>query len=282
MPTATRILRERVVLVFDFDDTLAPSTTPVLAKAANLDHERLSKQVNDMQRDNWQYAIAKAEVYRQLGESGAVVTREMMEDVGKNYTCFPGAEDFIQRLKKYAKDIDRKVKLEFVLLTAGFGTIPLATKLVQGFDRVYCSALNFGEDGYVLGVKRVITHADKVHYLRQLAEGMDLDKPSELEETYTYTNPEDYYVPLDQIIYVGDGASDMSAFQLVGEGGGICVAIDKPGQEWSGYTDISERRRVHNLAKPDYSEGSELMQTLEHAVASMLHRIQVLQFGAGE
>ncbi len=282
MPNATRILRERIVLVFDFDDTLGPSTTPVLAKAANLDYERLSKQIDDMQLEGWQYAIAKAEVFRQLGQSGSRVTRQTMEGVGANYECFPGTDDFVKRLRKSARALDRKIDLEFVLLTAGFGTIPRATKLIKDFDRVYAGELNFDEDGYVLGVKCVITHADKVHYLKQLAEGLHLAKPSELEETYTFTKPEQYYVPLDQVIYVGDGSSDMSAFQLIGEGGGVCVAIDKPGQTWSGYEDISERRRVHNLAEPDYTEAGELMQTLEHAVASMIHRIKVLRLGAGE
>ena len=282
MPNATRILRERIVLIFDFDGTLAPSTTPVLAEALSLDHEKIAEQVNAMQREQWQYAIAKAEVFRQLGERGARVTRERMEEVGADYEAYPGADDFVERLRKFARGIDGDVELEFVMLTAGFGTIPRASKVGKTFDRVYSGELNFSEEGLVLGAKRVITHADKVFYIRQLVEGIDVEKPSELEDAFVRHDPEDYYVPLSQVVYVGDGASDMSAFQVVGEGGGIGIAIDKEGQEWDGYTDMAEARRVHNLAPPDYTEGSELMQSLEAAVASMIHRIRILRLGVGE
>ena len=283
MPTATRILRERVVLVFDFDGTLAPSTTPVLAEAASLDHERISKQVDDMQReDHWQYALAKAEIFRRLGADGANVTRQLMEQVGKDYEGFPGAEDFAKRLRKYARELDREVDLEFVMLTAGFGAIPRATKIAEQFDRIYSGELHFSEEGYVLGAKRIITHADKVLYIRQLAEGIDVHKPSELEDAFVEHRAEDYYVPLSQVVYIGDGASDLSAFQVVEEHGGVGIAIDKPDQEWDNYGDVSRGRRVHNLAPPDYTEGSELMQSLESAVASMIHRIKILRFGEGE
>ena len=279
MPTATRILRERVVLIFDFDGTLAPSTTPVLAEAASLDHARISKQVDDMQREDWQYALAKAEIFRRLGADGANVTRQLMEEVGADYEGFPGASDFAKRLKKHARDLDRDVELEFVMLTAGFGAIPRATEIAEQFDRIYSGELHFSEEGYVLGAKRIITHADKVLYIRQLAEGIDVGKPSELEDAFVERDPSEYYVPLSQVVYVGDGASDLSAFQLVEEHGGVGVAIDKPDQKWENYDDISEGRRVHNLAPPDYTDGSELMRTLESAIASMIHRIKILRLG---
>ena len=282
MPSATKILRDRVVLFFDFDGTLAPSTTPVLAEALALNHDKIAEQVNAMQREGWQYAIAKAEVFRQLGATGADVTRQRMEAVGEAYESYPGADDFVSRLRDYARGLDEEVELEFVMLTAGFRTIPAASAVGRTFDRIYAGDLNFDPDGYVLGVKIVITHADKVHYIRQLVEGVDVEQPSDLENTYVAHAPEDYYVPMDQVVFVGDGASDMSAFQAVGEGGGIGVAIDKEGQEWDGYEDISRGRRVMNLAPPDYTEGSELMRTLEHAVASVIHRIKILRMGVGE
>ncbi len=282
MANATRILRERIVLIFDFDDTLAPSTTAVLAETAELDHEKISEQVDQMQAHQWQYALAKAEICRQLGANGAAVTEDKMIEVGKNYPLFDGAGDFIPRLKKYAKGIDKNVQLEFVMLTAGFATIPEATSLAKQFDRIYAGALHFDEEGYVLGAKRIITHEDKVHYIRQLAQGINVENPSELENTFLYRDPESYYVPLNQIVYCGDGSSDMSAFQVVEDGGGVGIAINKPGQEWEGYADMAENRRVHNLAKPNYTEGSELMQALELSISSMISRIRILRLGRGQ
>ena len=85
----------------------------------------------------------------------------------------------------------------------------------------------------------------------------------------------DYYIPFDQMIYVGDGASDMSVFYLMEDKGGIAIGV-VPGdsvQDWEGYDDMTERRRVQNLAVADYSEESELMTTIRHAVRSIVEKI---------
>ena len=56
----------------------------------------------------------------------------------------------------------------------------LSEKPLREFDRIYAGALHFDEEGYVLGAKRIITHEDKVHYIRQLAQGIDIEKPIQI------------------------------------------------------------------------------------------------------
>lgn len=282
MSSATRPLRERIVLIFDFDDTLAPSTTPTLFDYLDLDYEPISRELDQKQKEKWQYALAKVEIFRRLGAEGHPLTKEKMEEVGRQYQLFDGADSLMERLRRHAADLDDKVSLEFVLLTAGFGTIPQVSKIGQQFDRVYAGELNFGPDGKVIGAKRIITHEDKVHYILQLAKGLDIGKPSQLEDTYLDIDAREYYVPVNQIIYVGDGASDMSAFQTVEQYGGIGIAINKPDQEWKGYENMEPSRQVHNLANPDYSEASELMRTLRLGIELMIKRIQLLRMGRGE
>lgn len=282
MPSATRPLRERIVLIFDFDDTLAPSTTKRLFDHLNLDYEPISEELDRKQEEKWQYALAKAEIFRRLGAEGKPLTRDKMEELGRQYELFEDAEQLTERLRAHAAEHDDKVELEFVLLTAGFGTIPRASIIGQQFDRVYSGELHFDDEGRVLGAKRIITHEDKVHYILQLAKGLDIDKPSELEDTYLDIDAGDYYVPVNQIIYVGDGASDMSAFQTVEKYGGIGIAISKEGKEWRGYEDMAPSRQVHNLAKPDYDEDSELMKTLRLSIELIIRRIQLLRLGEGE
>ena len=207
-----------------------------------------------------------------------------MEEIGRKYPLFEGADTLVERLRKFAADLDERVELEFVLLTAGFSVIPEKCKIGQQFDRLYAGELLFDEDGRILGAKRIISHVDKVHYIKQLKEGLDLEKVSELENTYLNHNPEDDYVPMSQIIYVGDGSSDMSAFQIVETGGGIAIAIVPEGKEedWSGYEEMAPERRVHNVAKGDYSEDSELYRSLQLAVRRMVAEIQLLRMGKGE
>jgi hypothetical protein len=52
--------------------------------------------------------------------------------------------------------------------------------------------------------------------------------------------------------------------------------------EWEGYDKAHAGRRVQNLAKADYTEGSELMQSLENAVKSIAHLVTIRKMSRGE
>ena len=285
--SATRILRNRIVLIFDFDGTLGPSTTETFFDAHDLDHKTFYDEVNRRQEeDDWQYALAKAELLREWSHrDGSPITQENMQQMGREYPLFGGADTLVERLRRHAAEKDKEVELEFVLLTAGFGVIPNATVIAEQFDRVYAGELIFDDEGKVKGAKRIITHVDKVHYIKQLQEGLDLDRPSDLENTYLDHDSDNDYVPMSQVVYVGDGASDMSAFQVVESGGGIAIAIDPDGggvHDWEGYQHMSPERRVHNVAQADYSDDAELYRSLVLAIDRNIAEIQLLRLGEGE
>ena len=278
--SATHPYRNRVVLIFDFDETLGPNTTKTVFDELGLDYTSFEKEVTKRKQEMWQKTLAECALLRELSHSsGSPLTRESMERVGTEFPLYPGADTLVKRLRAHVREMDEQIEVEFVLLTAGFKTVPGASKIGEQFDRIYGGEYHFDEDGRVLGAKRIITHVDKVHYVKQLAQGLDLDDPSELENTYLQREPEDYYVPLSQIIYVGDGSSDMSAFQVVEEGGGIAIAVDPGEGEWDGYSKMAPNRRVHHVAKAEYEDGDELMRALCLATSVMVTRIQLLRLG---
>ncbi|MGB3466880.1 MAG: hypothetical protein WBA74_16485 [Cyclobacteriaceae bacterium] len=286
MKTATKIIRNRIVLIFDYDSTLGPGTTGELFKSLDIDYEPFHTKVNSrIDEEMWQYPLSKAETLREYSQQdGSKLTRQAMEELGKNYPLFDGVETFVKRLRKYSNELDTDVTLEFVMLTAGFGVIPKASVIAESFDRMYAGELIFDEEGRILGAKRIISHVDKVHYIKQLQEGIPFERPSDLENTYLETDPDDHYVPMSQIFYVGDGASDMSAFQAVESGGGIAIAVVPHGDDenWSGYEMMDKKRRVHNVAKARYEDDDELFIALKHAIARNIYEIKLLRLGKGE
>lgn len=284
MPTATKVLRNRIVLIFDFDETLGPSTTRTYFGHLGMAYEDFDQRTEERKRELWQQPLAVADLLREYSHRpDSPIRRDSMVSFAKEFPLFEGAETMVDRLKKMVVQEDDEIELEFVLLTAGFKVICEHTVIGDQFDRVYGGELHFDDEGRILSARRVISHVDKVHYIKQLIEGLDLDKASELENTYVDHNPQDNYVPTAQVIYVGDGHSDMSAFQAVEKDGGVSIAIDpnKDGS-WDGYEKMSAGRRVHNVAPADYREGSELMRSLELALGMMVRRIQLLRMGKGK
>lgn len=94
----------------------------------------------------------------------------------------------------------------------------------------------------------------------------------------------DWHVPLDQMIYVGDGASDIDAFKLMHQNGGIAIAVDHSdaGEKWDATEHMFTGAHVENLAPPDFTEGEELHRSLLLAVEMLGKRVALRSMAVGE
>lgn len=105
-------------------------------------------------------------------------------------------------------------------------------------------------------------------------------------KTFVYRDvpPEELHVPLTQVIYVGDGASDIPCFSLLNEEQGTAVGVykDSTPAEWNREIEISKSQRLVNLATAEYKQDSELMRSLTIAVESLCKQISLLQLSVGE
>ncbi|MDY7023095.1 MAG: haloacid dehalogenase-like hydrolase, partial [Cyanobacteriota bacterium] len=125
---------------------------------------------------------------------------------------------------------------------------------------------------------------EKTRYLLFLSRGIEQHSEDELEFVYEDVPPEQLSIPLSQVIYVGDGTSDLPCFALLNQTGGTAIAVYKEGtaQDWTQQYNISKGQRVANLAPADYSEDSELMRSLILAVESICKQIVLRQMGSNE
>jgi len=287
MPRATEIYRNRIALVFDFDSTLAPSTFHTMLSEIGIDPDKFEdEEVAPRVDSGWDTTLARYYgLIRHSRQMDNPITEEMMTEFGQQMPLFDHVEEMFDRVREWAAEVDPDIELEFYLLTAGMAEIPQSTPVAEHFDYVWAGACSFDENDELDFVKRIITHADKVRYLTQLAKGLHLEGDGmQPENIYRDIDLDDYHVPFDQIIYVGDGASDMPAFSLMDDTGGLAigVVVEDDVEQWRGYDDTHADRRVQNLAPADYSEGSELMNSLRHAVNSIAEKIALRRLSEGE
>jgi hypothetical protein len=76
----------------------------------------------------------------------------------------------------------------------------------------------------------------------------------------------------------------MPAFSLMHEHHGTAIGVFRSPMAagWHGHQDMRAERRVYNLARADYSAGSELMQSLALAVESTCKQIALRRLSLGE
>lgn len=286
MSRATRCLHNRMALVFDFDSTLGEMSTDVLLRKLDVDAQRLDEAVKPLDEDGWDHSLARFKALIDLSdEMGGAVTRQLLEEVGRDTPLYPGVEEMFGRVRGAAKAIVDDVEVEFYVMTAGFAEVPSATSIAREFEGIWGSAGHYGEDGRLLFPKRVITHPEKVRYILQLAKGLPLDGPDSPPDVFRDVADEDWHVPVDQMVYVGDGASDLPAFDLVHDRGGIAIGVFSPegsASDWSESKNVHAGRRVANLAKADFREGAELLRSLCLASESIAKRIALRKLAQGE
>ncbi len=288
MTNATKPFSNRIAVVFDFDETLAPDTFEILLQDLSLDVEAFKQErVQPLVEQGWDKYLARA--YCLIEESKQregkdKITQARLAKVGKALQPFEGVTEMFERLQQCAHSIISDVEIEFYLITGGFVEMALNTSIACHFNGMWGCRFHYDGDGEIKFIKQQMTNTEKTSYLYYLSKGMDSDKEQDLMFAYSSVSDEQLYIPLSQVIYVGDGASDVPCFTVMNQNNGIGIGLykQKNAKEWSEQDKIDTNQRVANIAPPDYSENSELMQSLILAVEGICKKIALRRLSIGE
>lgn len=116
MSTATDHVYNRIAVVFDFDDTLAPNSYSSLIHSCGIDtHTFLAERVQPLVERGWDEILAK--FYCLIDESHRrnelTITEQHLADVGRAIEFFDGVPDMFDRLRRCASDQIPGIAVEF-------------------------------------------------------------------------------------------------------------------------------------------------------------------------
>lgn len=280
-------LHPRVAVAFDFDETLAPSTTDALLEHLGEDPERFTAEhVQPLTDDGWETRLAQAHALRALSQRhpDGPITSETFAAVADGLELYPGVVDLFDRLRAAVDETEADVEVEFFLITAGFVDVPSHTAIADEFTRIIGGHWALDDDGGILIPKSTIGHYDKVRHLLAIAKGLDSVEADRDTDPDVTIPDHDWHVPFAQMVFVGDGDSDLPAFDLMESRGGVGVAVRQAGSDadWESREDMRDGREVAALATSDYREGSPALRVLEAAVRRAALRVQMLRAGRSD
>lgn len=282
---ATRPFHNRIVVAFDFDRTLSDGTIDALLDELGIEDRQAwrKEKLGGMIADGWDEILAKAVLLARVAEDcGRTIDEELLRNVGRGLPSYPGIEDAMGSLRTIGREI-AGAETELYVLSSGFVDMMTVSPIAHLFDDIWGSSLHW-EGGRLAGVKRSLIHSEKARYLTALAKGLGLAGANAPSDVYKDRAPGDWHVPFDQMIYVGDGASDIAAFKLIQEHGGIAIAVDhsEDEEQWQAAEHIFRSARVENLAPPDFREDSELRRSLEIGARIIANRVALRALAVGE
>lgn len=288
MATATKHVHKRIGILFDFDDTLAPDSYGRLLKSCGIDHDQFEQErVQPLIDDGWDRILAKMYclVAESQREGGCTITKQRLLNVGRDIPLFDGVPNMFDRVRSRAQELVPDVEVEFYILSSGIVEIAEGIPIADQFKEIWGGAFHYDDQGAISAAKRIISHPEKVRYVLQVSKGVSEDgEPGRPSNVYRDVADKDLHIPLSQIIYLGDGASDMPVFRLLNEHFGIAIGLFKgdSADNWEYSKDIERNRRVQNLAPVDYRNGSELMQSLLLSVERICNQIALHELSVGE
>lgn len=284
---ATKPACNRIGIVFDFDDTLAPDTFDELVKAVGLDVEEFrQQQYEPLKNAGWDHVAARfyclIQASKQHPEMQHKITQDYLIQFGQQLQPFDGVTGMFDRLRRRVQDLNPQIELEFFIITGGFGEVVRNTCIAPYFNQIWGCEFHYSETGEIDFLKRSISHTEKTRYLMQIASGQDQVDGDGRSFAYRDVAEDQLHIPLSQLIYVGDGTSDVPCFSVLNDEGGIAIGVYKEVQAWDEQIQISQSQRVTNLAEADYREDSELMRSLTLAVESLCKQLSLRQLSVGE
>lgn len=284
MKQVTRVATEKIAVVFDFDETLTPRDSfAVLLENSGFDAEEIkSSKIQSLVEEGWEKYLARAYTTVQLSrQRSSPITQDTLIKTGQTIQLYEGAETLFERLQDQIHSVGSDIELEFYLISGGFVDIPRNTAIAKNFKHMWGCEFHYDETGAVDFIKKQMTHTEKTRYLYYLSRGIEAsDNEKDLIYNYADLPKEDLYIPLDQVIYVGDGASDIPCFAAIKEHGGMSIGIypsDRSAKDWKYMEKISQTQRLSNLVPAGYEDDSELVRSLSLCVECIATQIKLRQ-----
>lgn len=287
---ATQALVKRLALVLDFDGTLAPDSVGGFVDYCGLDSDQFwGERVRSRVEGGWDKMLAA--FYALMEETGShaggerAFTRDRLVAYGQQLTPFDGVPEMFDRVRRHVRERDQEIEVEFYLLSSGIAEIARHSGIAGNFREVWGCELHYDDSGAVDFVQRFVSHTEKTRYLYAIAVGTERAQEDEGSlAAYAGFDVSKLRVPLTQMVYVGDGASDIPCFAVMNAHGGIALGVAKgdEARHWAIGGQVGAGERVANLAPPDFRDEGELMRSLLLAVDQIVSRIALLALSAGE
>ena len=245
-----------VAMMYDFDKTLSTkdmqeySFIPKLGLTAQEFWAQSNALAKEQKMDrilSYMYMMV-----RMSKDKHQPIRREDFVALGKKIQLYPGVEDWFARINAFG--LEQGVRVEHYLISSGLKEIVEGCSIFDQFKEVYASEFLYDENGVAVWPKLAVNYTAKTQFLFRINKGV-LDISNDLDLNRSIPD-ELRPVPFRNMIYIGDGLTDVPCMKLVKLNRGQSLAVYKK-EKATGYSLLTDKR-VDLIAPADYREGKKL------------------------
>jgi len=246
-----------IALMYDFDKTLCTTDMQAYTFIPNLgmSADVFWKKASDLAEEKKMDRIL-AYMYLMLDESKSQhkpIRRSDFVALGKDLELYPGVAEWFGRINRFGKE--QGVAIKHYIISSGLREIIEGSSIYKEFDDVFSGEFLYDENGVACWPKNVVNYTTKTQFLFRINKGvLDISNDDDLNR---FQPEEDRPVPFRNMIYIGDGLTDVPCMKLVKVNGGCSIAVYPQGRR-NKVKDLILDARVNFIEPADYSENSKM------------------------
>jgi hypothetical protein len=197
-------------------------------------------------------------------EKGIKLTKEYLKSCGENVILYKGVQTWFDRINKFGEEMG--VNIEHYIISSGTYEIIEGTPIAKYFKRIYACKYMYDENGEALWPALAINYTLKTQYIYRISKGI-LD----VTDDYNLNRLQDESlrrIAYRNMIYIGDGMTDIPCMKMVKEKGGKSIALYPSGKS-EHVKPLVEDDRINYVCVADYSPNSSLEKIVKLMIENM-------------
>lgn len=264
-------MQKRIAILYDFDYTLSNGYMQQFGLMQEMGYDDIGKFFaaceNVLSDKDMDLCLSMmAGILFTAREKGKNVTREYLQNFGKNIEYFPGVEEWFDKINNYGRSLGYEI--EHYVISSGLKEIIEGTSIAKYFKRIYSNFFGY-VDGVAVWPSQVVNYSSKIQYIYRVRKNV-LDNLSCLKEV-NEKMPDDMVLPFENIIYLGDSETDIPSFKVVKNSGGLSICVYKKDDNNS--KKVAQKcfieGRVNVYEEADYTENSRLYNLIKEYITKV-------------
>ncbi len=249
-----------VALIYDFDGTLSPGNMqeydfiPAVGKSNKEFWHEANSLAEEQDADGILTYMAK--MIQEAKSKGLSLRREAFQESGRRIQLYEGVKEWFSRINAYGEE--RGLHVVHYINSSGLTEIIEGTEIAHEFSKIYACKFLYDVDGIAYWPGVAVNYTNKTQFIFKINKGVESVYDSTLVNRYI--EERERPVPFSNMIYVGDGTTDIPCMRLVKNFGGHSIAVYNP-QDKGARKDMAtliRDNRVNHVCSADYREGAEM------------------------
>ena len=254
-------------LIYDFDQTLSPNNMQEYGflKGLKIEPAAFWAECRRFAIENRMDGVL-AYMYKMKEKAEGVMelSKDVFRTLGSGIEFFPGVMDWFDRINAYGAGLGLEV--EHYIISSGLTEIIEGSAIARYFHEIFAASYCYDAAGRPLWPSSAVNYTSKTQFIFRINKGiLDVTNDNDLN---AFTPEDRRRVPFRNMIYGGDGLTDVPSMKLTRSKGGFSIAVHPPGDTRL-VDDMLLQNRVDFALTADYSAGGEL----ERVVQAILRQI---------